>query len=196
MAYADTTRLKLYLGIASGETTDDTLLSQLLAASQQAIDDFCRQTFEAASDSTRYFDAVADVRGSTLHLDAPLCAITSVTNGDGSAVSDDAYVKEPRNTTPWWALTLKADAGVMWTHSGAPENAIAIVGKWAYSVTAPATIAQTTVRLAAYLYRQKNNASDLDRAIAIGSNAMLLPPELPRDIQTFLFRGGYRRLVT
>lgn len=191
MAYADTTRLKLYLGIS--ETTDDTLLGYLLGAAQAAIDSYCRQTFEASGDTTRYFDGVEDVRGAVLHLDAPLCQITTVTNGDGNTIASNLYVKEPRNTTPWYALRLKADAGVAWTYTSAPENAISIVGRWAYSTSAPNDIVQVCTRLAGYLYRQRANSSDLDRAVAIGGNAMLLPPELPRDIKTLL--APYRRLV-
>lgn len=191
MAYADTTRLKLYLGVS--ETTDDTLLGQLLSAAQRVVDDFCRQTFEAATDTTRYFDAVCDVNGPDLILDAPLAAITTVTNGDGNTVASTKYVTEPRNSTPWYKLTLKANAGIAWTYTSAPENAISIAGRWAYSTTAPDAIVQTTIRLAAYLYRQRANSSDLDRAIAVGNNAMLLPSELPRDIKTLL--ASYRRLV-
>lgn len=191
MAYTDATRLKLYLGIS--ETNDDTLLGYLIDAAQAAIDSYCRQSFEATVDSTRYFDGVENVRGRTLYLDAPLCAVTTVTNGDGNTISSSYYVKEPRNTTPWYALTLKANAGLAWTYTSTPENAISIVGRWAYSVEAPDDIVQVCTRLAAYLYRQRTNASDLDRAIAIGNNAMLLPTELPRDIKTLL--APYRRLV-
>lgn len=191
MAYASTATLKTYLGIS--ETTDDTLLGTLLTAAQAMIDAHCRQTFEAAADTTRYFDPTQDVQGRTLFLDMPLSAITSVTNGDSVAVTSGQYVKEPRNGSPWYRLTLKSDTAVAWTYTSAPENAIAIVGKWAYSESAPADIAQTTVRLAAYLYRQRDNTSDLDRTIAVGSNAMLLPSTLPKDIVTLL--RPYVRLV-
>lgn len=191
MAYIDATRLKLYLGIT--ETTDDTLLGYMITAAQAAIDSYCRQTFEASGDTTRYFDGVENVRGRTLYLDAPLCAITTVTNGDGNTISSSYYVKEPRNTTPWYALTLKSDAGLAWTYTSTPENAISIAGRWAYSTSAPNDIVQVCTRLAGYLYRQRTNASDLDRAIAIGNNAMLLPADLPRDIQKLL--APYRRLV-
>lgn len=192
MAYTSAANLKVYLGIS--EATDDTLLGTLVTAAQAMIDAHCRQTFEASGDTTRYFDPTCDADGPTLRLDGPLCAITSVTNGDGNAVASDKYVKEPRNGTPWYALVLKANAGLAWTYTTTPENSIAIVGKWAYSTTAPADIAQTTLRLAAYLYRQKDNQSgDLDRAINLGGGAMMMPAQLPSDIKTLL--APYRRLV-
>ena len=129
MAYTSAANLKVYLGIATGETDDDTLLGTLVTAAQAMIDAHCRQTFEASGDTTRYFDPTCDVDGPTLRLDGPLCAITSITNGDGNAVASDKYVKEPRNGTPWYALVLKANAGLAWTYSTTPENSIAIVGK-------------------------------------------------------------------
>lgn len=190
MAYTTAALLKTYLGIS--ETTDDTLLGTLITAAQAMIDAHCRQTFEASADTTRYFDPTTQVQGRTLFLDMPLCAITSVTNGNSVVVTSGQYVTEPRNGTPWHRLTLKSDNAVAWTYTSAPENAIAIVGKWAYSTTAPADIAQTTIRLAAYLYRQRDNAGDLDRAI-IGTSGILLPAALPKDIQTLL--RPYVRLV-
>lgn len=195
MAYlADLVLLKAYEGIKAEDNSQDDLLQHFVDTAQASIDRFCRQTFEAEEDVTRYFDAAEDVDDGLLMLDAPLCAITSVTNGDGNPVSASKYVTEPRNAAPWWGLRLKANAGIVWTYSGAPENAIAVTGKWAYSESAPADIVQVTLRMASYLYRQRNNATDLDRAVQL-SGGVILPADLPRDIQTFLVRGGYRRLV-
>lgn len=191
MTYTTNTDLKVYLDIASGTTTDDTLLTTLIARAQAMIDAYCRQTFEA-SDTTRYFDAVCDVDGPLLCLDAPLCAITTVTNGDSTVVASTKYVTEPRNSAPYYALRLKANAGVAWTYTSTPENAIAVVGKWAYSATAPADIVQACTRLAAYLYRQRDNALDLDRTVITGG-ATILPMRIPADVLTIL--APYRRLI-
>jgi len=81
---------------------------------------------------------------------------------------------------------------VSWTYDEDHENAITIVGKWAYSATAPADITHACTRLAAYLYRQKDNAGDMDRAIVAG-NATILPAKLPSDVAEIL--KPYRRLV-
>lgn len=194
MAYTSNTDLKVYLGIAASNTDDDTLLTTLIARAQAMIDAYCRQTFEASQDSTRYFDPTRDVDGRTLYLDAPLCAITSVTNGDGNTVASTQYITEPRNSTPWHKLTLKANSSLAWTHSDTPENSISIVGKWAYSTTAPADVVQACTRLAAYLYRQKDNqGNDLDRPIAMGDGVLLMPPTLPRDVERIL--APYRRTL-
>lgn len=198
MAYTTTAALRTYLGVTTG-TDDDALLAELIARAQDHIDRHCGQSFEAAADTTRYFAAISaeeggPIDGRDLILDAPLCAITSVTNGNGTVVSAANYVTLPPNTTRWYAIRLKSSSGLLWTYNTDVEtDLIAVVGRWAFSITAPATIVQACTRLAAYLYRQRANSSDLDRAVAVGNNAMLLPSDLPRDLQLLLV--NFRRLV-
>lgn len=189
--YLTYTDLKVYLDIAVANTDDDTLLTTLIARAQAIVDRHCSQTFEAASDTTRYFyansvDYGGHVDGRDLILDAPLCAITSVTNGDGVVVSASNYITEPRNATPYYALRLKNSSNLRWTYDDDVEtDTIAIVGKWAYSTSAPADIVHATTRLAAYLYRQRDNALDLDRVVITGG-ATILPMRIPADVLTVL----------
>ena len=75
MAYTDKTAVKAYLGIVT--TDDDALLDVLIPRAQAIIDAKTGRTFEAASDSVRYFSD-CDVSGATLYLDHDLCAITSI----------------------------------------------------------------------------------------------------------------------
>ena len=186
MAYATLTSIKRYLGIS--ESTDDTLLTVTAEAATSMIDRLTNRTFTATADSTRYHNADYVV-GGILYLDGDLCAITSVTNGDGVAVASTEYKSMPRNYTPYFALALDDDSDVSWdTDSGE----IAIVGKWAWSLTPPADIEFACVRLTSYLYRQKDNMGELDRAMIAG-NTTLLPAELPKDIMLIL--APYRRKV-
>lgn len=182
MAYVDKAAVKLYLGIAT--TDDDALIDVLIARAQAAIDAQVGRTFEAAADTTRYFDGCA-VHGQQLKLDADLCAITSITNGDGVSLSANDYRPEPRNYKPWYALRLLSGA---WNTT----DEIAIVGRWAYMQTADAAIQHITIRLTAWLYRQKDNHSDMDRATVVG-NMTILPAKMPSDIAELLY--PYRRLT-
>lgn len=198
MAYTTNTDLKIYLDIPSGTTTWDTLLTTLIARAQAVIDRYCGQSFEASADTTRYFSAASvenggSVDGRDLILDAPLCAITSVTNGDGTVVSSGNYVKLPINGDRWYALRLKTASGLTWTYDDDIESdLIAVTGKFAYSTTAPADIVQACTRLAAYLYNQRKNANDLDRAVVVG-DMTILPARIPADVLSLL--ESYRRLV-
>lgn len=119
--------------LAATGTTDDLLILN-------AIRDVSRQMNAAAGGlrhfhpliQTRYRDATLDVSGSALYLDDDLLSATTVTNGDAVAVSSSNYVTEPRNETPYYALTLKGSSGLVWTYSTDAENAISIAGVWGY----------------------------------------------------------------
>lgn len=186
MAYTSLANVKAYLGIATGTTADDALLTSLMASAQAIIDGHCDRTFEASADTTRYFDALCDTDDRTLYLDRDLCAITSITNGDGATVASTEYTTTPRNNTPWFAITLKRNSDVYWRYDDDAEDAIAVVGRWAYSLTAPADVAQATIRLTAYLHRQKDNAGDLDRPVLVSGSMTILPPQLPKDLVQIL----------
>lgn len=190
MAYATLAELKEYAGIDTSGV-DDTLLTDLLDRAKGIIDRYTGRTFEAASDTTRYFDAMRDVKGRRLLLDEDLCAITTLTNGDAAVITSFDYVTEPRNRAPWFAITLKSGSSVLWTYTDDYENAISISGKWAYSVTPPTEIKGTCIRLAHYLYHQKDNAGELDRAVIAG-NATILPVQIPADIKMVL--EPYRKM--
>jgi hypothetical protein len=190
VAYTTASLLKTYLGIAV--STDDTLLTALIARAQAAIDAYCGRTFEASGNTTRYFDVSRDVTGRTLRFDTDCCSINSVTNGDATAVAAASYVTEPRNQTPYWGITLLASTGLSWTFTSNAENAIAVSAKWAYSASAPDDIVHATLRLAAYYYRQKDaQVFDVTADPALG--VMTVPVGMPADVRMIL--GRYRRLM-
>lgn len=186
MAYCTAANVKTYLNITT--TTDDTLIGDLILSAQQSIDDYTHRTFEASADSTRYFDD-DNVSGAVLELDDDLCAITSVTNGDSVAVSSSEYKTVPRNKTPYNEIVLRSDSGKSWTDT----SDIAIVGKWAYSTSAPDSIKQACIRLASFLYRQRDTGADVDRPIITDSGVTILPSALPNDVTQLLM--PFMRLV-
>ncbi len=176
MAYLTLADLKLYLGISG--TAEDTLLTALLAAAQAAVDAYCDRTFEADADSTRVFEAGRDTNGNLLYLDHDLCQVTSITNGDPAAtvLTASAYRLEPADP-PYLVVRLRDDTLVAW------EGEISIVGRWAYSLSAPEVIVQATREYTAYLYRAYDQQGNPQRRPDDG---------LPRHIQHVL--AGFRRL--
>lgn len=187
--YANATDLKTYLNI--DEATDDSLLDTLLAAAQQAIDSYCARVFEKSTDETRYFDAYRDVEGRTLYLDRDLCSITTITNGDGVEVAANEYVTEPRNGAPYDRIRLLSSSSKSWTYITDPENAISIVGRWAYATSAPDDISHACVRLAAYYYRQRD-AQVFDTTATPELGVITIPQGMPADVKILL--DPYRRL--
>lgn len=181
--YTTVAAVKTYLGISGAG--DDTLLATLVAAARSQIEAKTGRVFEATADTTRYLDAVADVDGPYLLLRGDLCAITSVTNGDGTTVTSGEYFTVPLNATPYYALKLRGTSGNAWTYTTDPENAITVVGRWAYSLTPPADIVQAATRLAAYLYCQKD-AQVFDVTAQPDMGIITVPQGIPRDVQMLL----------
>jgi hypothetical protein len=169
MDYAALPDLRAYRKIATTNTSDDALLTSLLARAQALIERETGLVFEAAADTTRYFDPTRDAEDGLLYLDYPLAQITSITNGDGHVFAVSEYTTEPRRGAPYWGIRLRSALGLAWNWDSAlaPDAAIAIVGRWAYAVSAPADIVQATIEMALYLYTLK----DAGPGDAIGINA-------------------------
>lgn len=178
-AYVTVGELATYLGLDSSR--DDQLLSQLIDSACAKIDSETGTTFAADVDATRYFD-YRDIQGNLLLVDTNLCAITSVTNGDGVAVAGSQYVTQPRNRAPYYALELKRTASINWDGL---SGEIVIVGKWGYSTTPPEEIIHVTLRLAAWYYRQRDNMGEMDRTIAT-AGGFVLPARIPNDVKDTL----------
>jgi hypothetical protein len=191
MAYASLSDLKLYRGIGTTSTSDDVLLTALLGRAQKQVESYCGRVFEAAVTATRSYDAIRDTSPDrrTLYLDDDLCEVTTITNG--TAVEVTKYVTEPVNEAPYHAIRLKLSAGELFTYSSDPESAISVRGKWAYSTAAPADVVHATIRLAAYLYAQKD-ASVFDVTTFPDAGVMTLPQGMPRDVKIIL--EPYRRI--
>lgn len=195
MAYATVEELKAYTKIDS--TDDDALLTALLDRATAIIESplWCDRKFEARTDATRYFDSVADVDGRTLYLDEDLCQITSITNGDGDVLTTAEYTTIPKNNTPYYAIKLLGSSSLAWEadSNDDSEDAIAIVGRWSYSLTPPVAIKHATLRLAVWLYRQKDTSADLDRPFLAEGGVTILPSAFPKDVQELI--QSYRRVV-
>ena len=204
-SYATLAELRAHpsLKLAAGETADDTLLSALLLAVTAMIDKHTGRTFQASADTTRYFDARRDVLSPdpsyrnaygagyggfalTMLTNDDLAQITSITNGDGVALEAGDYVTEPRNIldvdngnyAPIWAIRFKWSSGKWWTFVDDFENAIAVTGRWAYSVTPPTAVKRACIEGSAALYRM-SLSGDNDRPILAGGGVVIEPSRMP-----------------
>ena len=189
MAYTTTAEVKTYLDISGAG--DDALLSDLIDAAQTWIDKFTHRTFEAAADSTRYFDVSRrNVDGSMLWLDGDLAAITTVTNGDSIEVASDEYTTIPRNVTPFNRLRILSNSGKVWTYTTEWMDAISIVGKWAYSTSAPDDIAQACLELASFLYRRRDHPTFTITSIETGTvvTPTGIPPSIVQTLKPYVRR--------
>lgn len=189
MAYLTVTELQQYAKIV--KDVDNSLLQSLITRAIAYIDNRAGFSFEATSDTTRYFDAAThpngDVFGRVLTFDKWCASITTVTNGDGTVITSSYYTTEPRNDGPFYAIKLLPSSGYVWEADSNEdtENAISVAGKWAYAETAPQNIKQTTTRLALWYYRQRDNSSDMDRPL-LAEGVTILPAQIPSDVNAII----------
>lgn len=196
MAYLTVAALKTYLGIQS--SADDSLLADIVHEAQHVVDDYCNRTFEAAADTTRYYNALdiryggrVDAFQNTLLLDVDLCQLTTVVNGNGDTIPNNALVLLPTNFVPSYAIKIKMNTAYVWTYIGTPDTAIVVTGRFAYSITCPTAIRAATRRLAGYMYRAKDNTAETDRSIMSADGVSIAAPAIPTDVTRML--EPYRR---
>ena len=192
--YCTLAELKLFLKIKPDIEADDVILTSFIQSAQAIIESMTTRRFECTTPTIRYFDAdEAWKLKRTIYFDDDLHSIVSVTNGDGVVVTPAEYLPFPRHSTPIYSIRLKETSNIEWTYTDSPEDAIAVLGYWAYSLTPPADIKHATIRLASFLYRQKDNATDIDRPLMSGDGTIVMPTKLPADIQAIL--KPYERIV-
>jgi hypothetical protein len=187
------------LQLAVSETASDDLLQDLLDAVRTFIDRETGRTFSASADTTRYFDA-GMWSGGYLFPNDDLAQVTSIVNGDSTTLSASDYVTRPRqlldpshpNYTPIWEIKLRSSTGLYFNYTDDPEGAIAITGRWAYSVTPPNDIKRANIIGAAALYKASLN-SDSDRPIVTASGLVIQPSQFPATFWAIL--KNYKRMI-
>lgn len=190
--YCTLEQIKPYLSIESDE--DDQLLNDIIERATRIIEVGTGRIFFCDTPTTEYYDYehYRNHRGE-IYLDKDLAEIVSITNGDSTIVGTDKYVTNPNNFSPIESIKLKRNSSIYWTYTDTPENAIAINGYWAYSKTPPLDIVHACIRLTSFLYRQKDNAVDQDRAMGVGDGMMIFPVNIPKDVSNVL--KFYQRIV-
>jgi len=187
MSYASVVQLKDYLGIDPGD--DDYLLQEFIDRAEGIVDAYTGRHFEAAT-ATYYFQE-SDTDGNDLPLSGyDLLTVTKLTNGDGVEITSSDYRLFPRNETPKWLIRL--DEAKTWSFSGG-DSEISVAGTWGWSATAPYDIQHACVRLAAFLYRQKDTSADIDRPIVTGDGVTIMPSGIPADVKALL--DPYKRRI-
>lgn len=190
--YITRDELKTYLGIST--TDDDSALSGFITGASKLIDSHCKRTIYAGSDETRYFDAVGDhiIDGRTLLLDGDLSSVTTVTNGDGNAITSSYYTLVPANRPPYYAIRILASYTSTWTYTTNWENAISITGRWCYATRVPDDIVEVMKHWASYLYKLKDSqVFDVTAAPEFGT--LTIPKGIPAFVKEAL--RHYRKVV-
>jgi hypothetical protein len=114
-----------------------------------------------------------------LMLDAPLLAITSLTNGDGSTVSASDYVTLPANSTPIYAILPVSTSKFNWQpdNSGNRLQAISVLGPWGMSAKIPNDLKTACCEITRALYGHRTGETmPGDRQITTASGLVITVP--------------------
>lgn len=184
MAYITVPVAKDYIGGLDG-TGDDALLSVLIDAAEVFIENYTERDFKAATDTTRNFTVGRDTEGRHLWFDEDIASITTVLNGDASTteVTSAQYVTLPSNRTPYYGIKLLWSASKVWEFDQDPEDAIAVTGKWGWSTTPPADIAQACKDIVKQVYRSRDANTNVD---IISGGVVISPNQLPKTTMIIL----------
>jgi hypothetical protein len=194
MAYATLAEYESYQaqltgGIAAANTSAETAFkAQCLTSAQQFIESWTGRRFEAVT-ATRYYDAraISYSDPQKLFLDDDLLTVTTLTNGDGVALSGSDYFLEPYNAAPYHAI--RAKLGKSWAF--VTDGRISVAGTWGYMTTANYDVKRVTMRLA-WLEQQRRFATG--EVTVIDGGAFTYQANVPQDLSQWLDRMK-RRLV-
>ena len=128
--FADyTTLTDIHTTRGTTATGQDTLFTDLIKSTSRDMEVACGGRWFYPRVETRYFNTPA---GRELEMDEDLLAVTTLTNGDATAVSSSDYILLPYFGPPYYQIRLKQSASTIWTldSSGNDERAISVLGIW------------------------------------------------------------------
>lgn len=191
MAYATLDQLKAYLyaGNAVKPVSDDGLLSSLLDRATAIVEQYTGRVWQASGSTVKTFEADSYNGGTDLLLTDTQALTVTLVQEDGVTVDVEDYYLLPRNGSVYDAIRKKAGT---WT------GTVTVTGTWGAATVPPADIVHVCIRLAAWLYKQKDTAADIDQPFVGADGQLIVPGGLPRDImeimsrrQRLAFSAGY-----
>ena len=201
------TAVELRARLEKTATTDDAVLTALLAASSAAIDRFCNRPDGFVALATAVARTFAGSGHSVQAIDE-CAAITLVETGDGTTWTawgaDDwlAFRGDPAKpdfaNLPYTGLMV-AYRGAYATFPRLARNGVGlpsvrVTARWGYSATVPADIAAACIEQAGRWFKRAQSA--MSDTLADGDTGMLLYTKaLDPDIERKLSHGRYYRPV-
>jgi len=161
LAYAELSAIQHRLGLVDTTSTDDEVLQQALDWATGFIENYTGRIFTDPSGTAHYFSrqslAFGDVR--VLEVDDDLLSVSLLKNGDGTTITSDQYVLEPRNAPydvppqPYHAIRVLSTMGAFWVWP--VDGYVQVFGQWGYSQNPDDLIIGACLRLAEWYYRSK-----------------------------------------
>lgn len=170
----------------SNKPVDDVFVERLLERCSREFDGDTGHWFYAHQ-QTRSYDVP---RGRALELDAPLLAISALTNGDGTNIVSSEYRTYPLNGPHYSEIRLTKVSGVQWlmNNDGDDEGVITVAGTWGYvdrTATDPESVAPivnsraAVMALALAIYKRRFGVGTDGAATITGAGVVITPRDKP-----------------
>ncbi|KKM68524.1 hypothetical protein LCGC14_1460000 [marine sediment metagenome] len=161
-------------------TNDDEMLGTVISGAIKAIDNYCGRTFTYDEATVRSFSRYGIVRD---NVDGRLLLFDEDLASEALVISDSpTVIYLPENNTPYYGMYLVEGS---WTYP-----TVTVSGYWAYSETPPDDIKVGCLKLADWMFEQKNTNEGVGVMIT-PEGQVLLPSGLPDFIVTIL--NPYRK---
>lgn len=149
--------VKEFAGIA-GDDVDpniDTVIGDVIGYAEEWIN-AATGTVWVATAATKLFDYYS---GDVVLLDSDLYSLTSITNGDGTAVATSDVFLYPRKGPPYRRIERKLTSSFSFNYPTAEKRqAITVVGRWGRTATPPKEVQTVTCILAAQVLNEARQA--------------------------------------
>ena len=163
------------------EQEDENLLNALILTASAIIDNYTQKSFESDEETEVTFYRYRGYENS--RFDGRNLYFFNWLAEAPSAVTDSPTVLYlPETGPPYYGMYLVDGT---WAYPS-----VAVTGHWAYSKTAPYPVQQACLRLAKWLYNQKDTYNGAE-AIVTPEGQVLIPTGLPNDVVQLLapYRG-------
>jgi len=183
-AYATLDEFKAQPEITSADAVDDIYINALLERASREFDGDTQHWFYAYT-QTRHYDLP---HGRELELDAPLLAVTTLTNGDDTTIPSTEYNLFPYNGPHHTAIKLKINSVYIWQQglNADIEGVVDVAGSWGYvdrTATDPESLrvisnTKTAVlALALAVYRKRYGVGAEGAATITGAGVVITPQD-------------------
>jgi len=184
MAYTTLSAFKSFAGFDADEgDDDDDMLNAMIASATTIINNYTGRVFEVEAETDQDFTTLRGMEtnrfsGNKLYFYEELA-------DEASAITDSPTVSYiPENGPPYYGMYMTAGS---WAYP-----TVTVTGYWGYSKTPPPAIEQACLRLALWLYNQKDITAS-NSAVITPEGQVLLPSGLPNDVVTML--KPYKKVV-
>ncbi len=181
--YSTLADIKTFKRISSTDATDDTVLERLIENASRLFDhETNRRFYVPTADETRYFtacdgdevrtDDIVSITSVSLDLDIDRVYETTLAATEYDTLPDNAVLRG----VPITSLEIVPHSS---SYFPTQRKGVQIVGKFAYSATAPADVKTTIEEIVINVYNKRFGNNTTGAATITGAGVVITPKDIP-----------------